>query len=159
MPRVHAVGSPAGVFLREAGSEDLGSLVALARAFYDEDGFTTSDAMLRQNFEVLLASAKAHLVMALTEGRASGFALTTLGFTLESGLVAELQDLYVRPEGRRQGLASVLIEDAADWARRAGASKLEVVVAPNGRDVRHLFGYYRARGFADEGRRILSRPL
>ena len=39
------------------------------------------------------------------------------------------------------------------------ATLLEVVVAPNGQDVTHLFAYYRARGFVDEGRRILARPV
>jgi len=33
------------------------------------------------------------------------------------------------------------------------------VIAPNGCDVTHLFGYYRNRGFVDNGRRILARTL
>jgi hypothetical protein len=33
------------------------------------------------------------------------------------------------------------------------------VVAPNGQDVTHLLEYYRRRGFADEGRRLLARRL
>jgi aminoglycoside 6'-N-acetyltransferase I len=32
---------------------------------------------------------------------------------------------------------------------------LEVVIAPNGRDVSHLERYYEARGFVDRGRRIV----
>lgn len=48
---------------------------------------------------------------------------------------------------------------SARWARRIGAAQLEVVIAPNGMDVSHLFGYYAARGFADDGRRLLAMPL
>jgi aminoglycoside 6'-N-acetyltransferase I len=145
--------------LRQAVASDIPVLVSLARAFYDEDGFTTSDAMLRANFEVLVPDANAHVMLVLRQGRPCGFALTTTGFTLESGTIAELQDLYVRPEDRRRGLGALLIADAMAWARHASASLIELVVAPNGRDVGHLFGYYEAQGFLDEGRRVLGRPL
>lgn len=145
--------------LRSATAGDLGALVELARAFYDEDGFTTTDAELTTNFGVLLAADNAHLVLASVDGSLCGFALSTTAFILESGLVAELQDLYVAPDARARGVGAALIEDAAHWARSRSATQLEVVVAPNGRDVTHLFGYYRARGFVDEGRRILARTL
>jgi aminoglycoside 6'-N-acetyltransferase I len=148
-----------GAVLRAATSADIPELVQLARAFYDEDGFTTNDATLEENLQLLVPAPNARVTVAVKGGRTSAFALTTTGFTLESGLIAELQDLYVRPEDRRQGLASALIADAADWARARCAVLLELVVAPNGHDVSHLFRYYRERGFVDEDRRILSRPL
>jgi aminoglycoside 6'-N-acetyltransferase I len=145
--------------LRLATSDDVSVLVGLARAFYDEDGFATTDAELAHNFEVLLRADNAHLVLATVDGSVSGFALSTTGFVLESGLVAELQDLYVAPAARARGVGTALIEDAARWAQSQSAVLLEIVIAPNGRDVSHLFGYYRARGFVDQGRRILSRTL
>jgi aminoglycoside 6'-N-acetyltransferase I len=142
-----------------ATSDDLGVLVGLARAFYDEDGFATSDEELAHNFDVLLHADNAYLVLASVDGSSSGFALTTTAFILESGLVAELQDLYVVPAARSSGLGTALIEDSARWARSQSATLLEVVIAPNGQDVSHLFGYYQARGFVDDGRRLLARPL
>jgi aminoglycoside 6'-N-acetyltransferase I len=153
-----AAGSPRTV-LREAAHDDLPTLVALARAFYDEDGFTTSTAMLEENFGALLDSSGARVVLVVIDGTPRAFALTTTAFTLESGTIAELQDIYVRPEYRRRGIAALLIADALEWARARSAVSLELVVAPNGHDVSHLFRYYEARGFVDEGRRILSRPL
>lgn len=150
---------PPGVALREAEMADIPALVELARAFYDEDGFTTSDEMLHENFAVLVPSTTSRVMMVLEHGQVCGFALSTTDFTLESGTIAELQDLYVRPEHRRRGLAALLIEDAVEWARRASASLIDLVVAPNGREVGHLFRYYEQRGFRDDGRRILSRPL
>jgi aminoglycoside 6'-N-acetyltransferase I len=145
--------------IRAATADDIGVLVELARAFYDEDGFTTGNEELRQNFTVLVPADNAHLVLATEDDVAVGFALTTTAFILESGLVAELQDLYVTPEARAGGTGSALIEDAVQWAHARAATMLEVVVAPNGRDVAHLFGYYRRRGFVDEGRRVLARRL
>jgi aminoglycoside 6'-N-acetyltransferase I len=40
-----------------------------------------------------------------------------------------------------------------------GSRHVELVVAPNGQDVSHLFSYYAGLGFLNEGRRLLSRPL
>ncbi|TAM91528.1 MAG: N-acetyltransferase [Jatrophihabitans sp.] len=150
------------VRVRGATLDDLDVLVGLARAFYDEDGFATATGELRHNLEVLLRADNAHLVVATNGSRGGpvhGFALTTTAFVLESGLVAELQDLYVVPAQRGNGTGSALIEDAARWARVRSATLLEVVLAPNGRDVTHLLGYYRSRGFLDEGRRIVARTL
>lgn len=134
-------------------------LLALARAFYDEDGFTTSDEQLARNFGVLLQSDNAHIAVAVLDEIDAGFALTTTAFILESGIVAELQDLYVAPDARSGGVGSALIADAVEWARAQAATQLQVVIAPNGRDVGDLFRYYRARGFVDQGRRLMAQDL
>ena len=147
------------VEFRTATTDDMSVLLDLARALYDEDGFTTTDAELAHNLAVLVDAGNTHLVLAAVDGAASAFALTTTAFILESGLVAELQDLYVAPAARGRGVGTALIEDAARWAQAQSLALLEVVIAPNGRDVTHLFDYYRARGFVDDGRRILARPL
>jgi aminoglycoside 6'-N-acetyltransferase I len=87
------------------------------------------------------------------------FAVTTTSFRLENGQIAELEDLYVIPTARRRGLVELLLDDSARWARERGCRQLELVIAPNGLDVAHLHWYYLGRGFTDEGRRLLSRPL
>lgn len=71
----------------------------------------------------------------------------------------ELEDLYVCPVARRHGLATQLINDSAAWARMRGFQVLDVVIATHGTEVDHLIGYYRDRGFVDEGRHLLSRRL
>jgi aminoglycoside 6'-N-acetyltransferase I len=145
--------------LRAATVSDLPDLVRLTRAFYDEEGFVASDDDIRSRFGQFVAARDARIVVASSDGAPRAFALTTLRLILESGYVAETQDLYVDPGHRRNGVANALIEDAASWARARSASALEVVVAPNGRDIAHLFRYYTSRGFNDEGRRLLNRAL
>jgi GNAT superfamily N-acetyltransferase len=92
-------------------------------------------------------------------GQPAAFSITTTTYGLGDGNIAELEDLYVCPAARRQGLATQLINDSASWARMRGAQVLEVVLAPHGTEVDHLIGYYRGRSFVDEGRRLLSRRL
>lgn len=82
-----------------------------------------------------------------------------IGFGLENGLIAELEDLYVQPDHRRRGVAALLISDSADWALLRGAKHLEVVIAPHGLDVSHLHAYYDKLGFRDEGRTLRTRSL
>jgi aminoglycoside 6'-N-acetyltransferase I len=149
-----------GVRLRPARPADLPDLLRLARAFYDEDGFATTDEELARNFRALFAAqSSAHICLALDGADGIGFALSTTDLILESGLVAELQDLYVVPAHRGAGLGARLMQDARQWAIAKGARLLEVVVAPNGRDVTGLLRYYAANGFRDEGRRLLSLEL
>lgn len=148
-----------GMELRAAGVGDFDEVLALAKSFYVEEGFATPDVELAANLSTLIGSAAARVAVVTDDGDVCGFAITTTSFGLESGLLAELEDLYVRPEARRQGVAQQLIEDSAQWARNRGCHHLEVVLAPNSHDVSGLRDYYEARGFVDEGRRLLSRTL
>jgi aminoglycoside 6'-N-acetyltransferase I len=146
--------------LRLATAADLAALADLAVAFYEEDGFATPRPALATNLRVLLGSPdRARVAVTVDDRQVVGFGITTTTFGLENGLIAELQDLYVAPARRRRGLARDLIEDSAAWAASIGASQLEIVIAPNGQDVSHLFRYYAANGFNDDGRRVLARPL
>jgi len=144
---------------RTATSADADALVALAGAFYAEDGFVTPTGQLRANLQHLLADGSAYVRVVPSAEGLSAFAITTTSFGLENGLIAELEDLFVIPDARRQGVAELLIDDSAQWARSRGCSHLEVVVAPNGRNVSQLLHYYTARQFSAEGRQLLVREL
>ena len=50
--------------LRAAEPSDLPALLRATRAFYDEDGFTTSDAELRHNLGALLIASDALVAVA-----------------------------------------------------------------------------------------------
>jgi aminoglycoside 6'-N-acetyltransferase I len=147
------------VSVRQARPADVGAILELAVAFYAEDGFATPRDRLHTHLRHLVGSQAARVAVAAVDGVITGFGITTSSYGLECGLSAELEDLYVAPAARRRGLAQALIDDSARWARGIGATDLEIVIAPNGMDVAHLFTYYLARGFHDEGRRILVMPL
>jgi GNAT superfamily N-acetyltransferase len=146
--------------VREARQGELSALLDLATAFYTEGGFTTPVWQLRENLLVLLDSDSARVAVACGRNdEIGGFAITTFSFGLEYGRVAELEELFVVPAHRRSGIGRALIDDSADWARSRGCRAVELVVAPNGNNVDHLFNYYAHQGFTSEGRQILSRNL
>jgi RimJ/RimL family protein N-acetyltransferase len=63
--------------------------------------------------------------------------------------VAEL-GLMVVAEERRRGIGTALIEEAANWARASGVTKLELHVFPHNEPAIAL---YRKLGFREEGHR------
>lgn len=145
--------------VRTAKPADAAAILELADAFYREDGFNTGRERLEEHLLHLLSSNDARVAVVDEKGVIVAFAISTSSYGLENGRIAELEDLYVVPEQRRRGLAQALIHDSARWARNIGAANLEIVIAPNGHDVHHLYRYYQARGFEDAGRRILAMPL
>jgi GNAT superfamily N-acetyltransferase len=52
---------------------------------------------------------------------------------------AMVQDLAVRPEYRRQGLARRLLAETAAWARRQGVNQLRLMVANQNPEARKVF--------------------
>jgi hypothetical protein len=68
----------------------------------------------------------------------------------------------VRPAHRRGGIACVLIDDSAAWARSVGCRALEVIVAPNGKNVTHAGFLHPSsvhrRGSTAPGPRPPTRP-
>jgi len=65
---------------------------------------------------------------------------------LEEDERAEITDLGVRPDARRQGIASTLVAAAFEWVRASAVGRVEVQVA-----VGNLEGqaFWRAHGFRD----------
>jgi ribosomal protein S18 acetylase RimI-like enzyme len=145
--------------IRSARSDESAGVLALAVAFYAEGGFATEPDELATNLAVLVEDNSARVAVAVDQTTLVGFAITTVGFGLENGRIAVLEDLYMAPEHRRRGIGRSLVEDSARWAGTMGSSQVELVVAPNGQDVSHLFGYYANLGFLNDDRRLLSRPL
>ncbi|MDP8899876.1 MAG: GNAT family N-acetyltransferase [Actinomycetota bacterium] len=68
---------------------------------------------------------------------------------------ASIEDLYVYPQFRRQGVGRILLQAAADRCSRRGVSYLEAQVEENAADA-----FYAASGYeAEPGARVLSRSL
>lgn len=59
-----------------------------------------------------------------------------------------LNDLYVRPEGRRGGVAKRLLERARQWAVQTGAKGLALATAPDNAAARAL---YESSGWRPDG--------
>jgi aminoglycoside 6'-N-acetyltransferase I len=69
--------------------------------------------------------------------------------------IAQITSLLVAPDERRRGIGRLLIKAAAQAARTAGCSTLELLTAP---DQPELLEFCSASGFIPAGQRLI-RPL
>ncbi len=89
-----------------------------------------------------------HLALVAEDGSGPvGYALARL----QAPGLCHLVDLYVRPEGRRGGVAKELIAEVAAWGRTGGAQTMTLEVLTSNVDARVV---YERLGFAEESRNL-----
>ncbi len=116
------------------GEEDLDDLLPLVRGYLDFYAVGPSDDDMRRLSRALIADPEREgtQLIARDGGRAIGFATIFWTWsTTRGGRVAIMNDLFVAPDGRGQGLADALIGACADTARRHGALALLWQTAPD----------------------------
>jgi GNAT superfamily N-acetyltransferase len=125
--------------VRRAGAEDAGELARLLHAFnveYDEP--TPPPETLAERLRELLAGDA--VVALLADRPAAGVAVLRLRPALWTRAAdAYLEELYVVPERRRQGLGRALLEQALATARGAGADHFELTTAETDTEARTLY--------------------
>lgn len=93
-----------------------------------------------------------------TEGELAGYAVLTYGYSLEYfGRYAFLDELYLVPTARGQGIGSQAIDFLATHARAQGLHSVHLEVDEANRDGQR---FYAARGFHYRGHmHLMSRSL
>jgi GNAT superfamily N-acetyltransferase len=116
--------------LHEAGRADVPELVGLMRAFYTESGFTLDEELAAAGFAALLADARLGRVWLIGPGEpASGYVVVTFVFAMEyGGMAAVVDDFYVRPEARGEGLGKAALAAARRACEELGMRALRVEV-------------------------------
>lgn len=100
-----------------------------------------------------LRQGQATALVALQWGPPSGLLVMHWYPTLEAASpVAQITMLLVGEESRRQGIGRLLLKSAAQAARVAGCSQMEIVTAS---DAPSLHAFCRATGFAEAGPRFV----
>ncbi|MEQ8696157.1 MAG: GNAT family N-acetyltransferase, partial [Bauldia litoralis] len=148
------------VGVREASRHDYDALRSLFERFYREEGF--SDAAIERiehSLRDILEREETAAFVALIGDEVIGGAAMSTTFGLETGLYAELQDLFVEPEARRRGAGSALVDACLMWAERMGCADVEIVLTAKARANQELLDWYAKRGFKDTGRALWERDL
>ncbi|HJQ30396.1 MAG TPA: GNAT family N-acetyltransferase, partial [Rubrobacter sp.] len=96
------------------------------------------------------------MLAARTEDRILGVVVLAYRLSVSAGgLFASIEDLYVRPEARRQGTGRALLQAADERCTSRGISYVEVQVEADEAET-----FYAASGYEPEsGVRVLSRSL
>jgi ribosomal protein S18 acetylase RimI-like enzyme len=140
------------IAVRQAGARDVPTLTDLMAEFYGESSYPLDRAWAAHAFEDLLKDPSRGMVWLLEmDGAPVGHVVLSLRFAMEfGGSLAYIDDLFVKPEFRRQGLARLGLDVLLEECRRRDCRAVHVEVAP---DNVAANGLYRSVGMqpgADE---------
>lgn len=147
--------------IRRASAGDAAAVAQLLHDFNTEyEDFTPGVPTLTERLEELLADGT--ITVLLAGDPPTGFAL----FRLRPSLWAKagdayLEELYVVPERRGQGIGRALLEASIEAARKGGANHFELTTGEDDTEARSL---YESQGFtnregAPDGPRMLYYEL
>jgi GNAT superfamily N-acetyltransferase len=153
--------APPASEIRRASAEDAEAIAQLLHDFNSEyEDFTPGVPALSERLGELLAAEE--IVVLLAGDSPLGFALFRLRPSLwsKAGDVY-LEELYVVPSRRGQGIGGALLDTAIETARQMGANHFELTTGEGDVEARAL---YKSRGFtnregAPDGPRMLYYEL
>lgn len=148
----------AATHIRPASAADLPALAELYRAFFAEIGVAVPER-LERNILGLIEDRSAALVLLETGAAPAGLASASMVHGVEFGTSAEIEDIYVAPAHRRQGLGGRLLAEMLAWCRAKGAAVVGVVVPPQSRAEPRLGAFYARHGFRESGRVVMLLDL
>lgn len=141
--------------IRRAVAADAGALAQLYTDFFAEDSIDVSPDVILKNLSAMLGDDRAALWIAEEASEIIGFVSATMTLGVEFGWASEIEDLYIRPLHRGQGLARALLQTAVEWADTNGAAEIFLVVTPEAEAEQGLIAFYEGLGFHRSDRVML----
>lgn len=146
--------------IRKATSEDIPALVDMMREFYAESDYPLDGIWAAGSFRALLrdeAFGAAWIVC--TDSEPAGYVVLTVRFSMEyGGLDAFVDDLFVRKEFRRRGLARALLKELFDECASRRVLAVHVEVGRDNEAAKALYGGFGLKP-GDDGRLWLTARL
>ncbi len=144
--------------ITKAARADIPVLVDLMAEFHAESNDSLDREWAAQSFGTLMQSAdRGGAWIARRDAQAVGYVVMTTKHSMEfGGPDAFIEDLFVRPGARRQGVAKALLDALFAEFRRRGVLAIHVEV---GHENDAAGGLYEAFGMRSEGRLHLTARL
>ncbi len=145
----------ANLSLRRAGADDQQTVLDYLSDFYAESGFKLDKSKASHAIGQLIANDHfGRLFLIDVDGGTVGYIALTFGFSLEfDGRDGIIDDLYVAPAHRDQGIGSRVVDLVTDEARKQGLQAVHLEVEHDNERAKKV--YFRA-GFKDYKRHLLS---
>ncbi|MEA2724019.1 MAG: hypothetical protein QOH59_1790 [Gemmatimonadales bacterium] len=144
--------------LKKAASPETAELVELMAEFYAESGYQLNRRRATATFAPLLSDPRlGHAWLIQSQEKTAGYVVLVMGYSMEhGGLIAYVDDLFIRPAFRRGGLAT----EALDFVRSFCTSlEARAIYLEVGLDNDAAQAVYRRMGFANVERRIMALQL
>jgi GNAT superfamily N-acetyltransferase len=134
--------------IEQVGEADLADLLPMMRAYCDFYEVAPSDTDLEGLALALIADPDREGIQLLARrdgGEPLGFATVFWSWqTLSAARVAVMNDLFVVPETRKQGVGRALIEECRRRARERGAAELVWETALDNETAQRLYRFLNA---------------
>lgn len=141
-------GLPVGIHIREATTADLPELAAFLTALFSQErDFKPDEEKQRRGLQLILERPHAGRTFVILHGSTLA-GMVNLLFTVstaEGGDAIWLEDMFVRSEYRGQGLGSLLLRHAIEFAQREGFLRLTLLTDRGPNPARE---FYLRHGFA-----------
>lgn len=148
------------VTVRPAAGADIPQLLALVRRYWDYEHIPGFEALrVELLLQQLIAEPRLGAAwVAEAGGRLAGYLVAVTVLSLEhGGLMAEIDEFFVLPEMRSQGVGARLLAAAEAALAARGCVRLQLQLATGNAAARE---FYQRRGYrAREGYRLLDRAL
>jgi ribosomal protein S18 acetylase RimI-like enzyme len=135
--------------IERVGEADLADLLPMMRTYCDFYEVAPSDAQLESLARAMIADPDREgiqLIARAEGGKPLGFATVFWSWqTLIAGRAAVMNDLFVSPEARRQGIGRALIEECRRRAGEHGAAELVWETALDNETAKGLYRSLDAR--------------
>ena len=147
-----------GVVVTKAGVADIGMLVDLMAEFHAESNYSLDRAWAVRSFGELMQDAdRSGAWIARRDTKVLGYVVMTMKHSMEfGGPDAFIEDLFVRPGARRQGVGKALLDALFAECRKRGVLAVHVEV---GHDNDAAGGLYEALGMRSDDRKHLTTRL
>lgn len=134
--------------IRTAGPADAGTVAGLLHDFNVEFAAPSPDTdTFARRFAGLLPREDVVVLLAELAGAAVGFAYLTLRPTpYHEGPLAQLEEMYVRPDLRDRGIGTLLIEEVVAQVRARSGGEIHINVDESDTDTRR---FYERHGFTN----------
>jgi ribosomal protein S18 acetylase RimI-like enzyme len=140
------------------GPDDRAALIDLIRRYHREDGNTVPAETVAASVDAMIGGEdllRGWLIR--IDGAVAGYLVIALGYSIETGgRDFYLDELYLEPAHRGQGVGTQALDFALQASRELGAKRLCLEVERGNSRAKAL---YERQGFADHGRFLMSRVI
>ena len=145
--------------IKRAGGADIPALLDLMAEFHDESGYALDRAWANASFAQLLRDdSKGAAWIAHVGAEAAGHVVLSLRHSMEFGsALGVIDDLFVRPQFRRRGIASALLAELLTACRSLNVAAVQVEVAPDNAAAAALYANLGLRGYRPERLTLVKR--
>ncbi len=144
--------------LKKASTQEAEQLVELMAEFYAESGYPLNRQRATATFSALLADPSlGHAWLIQAKGSVAGYVVVVMGYSMEyGGLIAYVDDLFIRPAFRRAGLGTEALKVVRSFCTSLEARAIYLEVGVENVAAQSV---YQQMGFVNVDRQIMALQL